>query len=96
MVGAAITGTVVDAATGRPIPDAVIADAGGAVALTDADGRFALSHAGGGRAGVVVTAAGYDDRGLVIRERQVLDDAGRAVTEEQNFLGSLAVYRLGR
>jgi hypothetical protein len=34
--------------------------------------------------------------GLVIRERQVLDDAGRAVTEEQNFLGSLAVYRLGR
>ena len=34
--------------------------------------------------------------GLTIRERQVLDDAGRAVTEEQNFLGSLAVYRLGR
>ena len=37
-----------------------------------------------------------DKMGLVIRERQVLDDAGRAVTEEQNFLGSLAVYRLGR
>ena len=34
--------------------------------------------------------------GLVIRERQVLDEAGRLVTEEQNFLGSLAVYRLGR
>ncbi len=64
---ATITGTVVDTATGRPIPDAVIADAGGAVALTDADGRFALPHAGGGRAGVVVTAAGYVDRGLVIR-----------------------------
>jgi hypothetical protein len=34
--------------------------------------------------------------GLVIRERQVLDEAGRLVTEEPNFLGSLAVYRLGR
>jgi methionine biosynthesis protein MetW len=34
--------------------------------------------------------------GAAIRERQVLDDAGRIVTEEQNFLGSLAVYRLGR
>jgi methionine biosynthesis protein MetW len=33
---------------------------------------------------------------LVIRERQVLDEAGRLVTEEPNFLGSLAVYRLGR
>jgi methionine biosynthesis protein MetW len=34
--------------------------------------------------------------GLAIRERQVLDDAGRLVTEEQDFLGSLAVFRLGR
>jgi methionine biosynthesis protein MetW len=34
--------------------------------------------------------------GLVIRERQVLDEAGNQVTEEPNFLGSLAVYRLGR
>ncbi len=34
--------------------------------------------------------------GLAIRERQVLDDAGQLVAEEQNFLGSLAVYRLGR
>jgi methionine biosynthesis protein MetW len=33
---------------------------------------------------------------LVIRERQVLDDAGKLVVEEPNFLGSLAVYRLGR
>ena len=33
---------------------------------------------------------------LVIRERQVLDEDGRRVTEEPNFLGSLAVYRLGR
>lgn len=33
---------------------------------------------------------------LVIRERQVLDEAGRIITEEHNFLGSLAVYRLGR
>lgn len=34
--------------------------------------------------------------GLTIRDRQVLDDAGRIVTEEGDFLGSLAVYRLGR
>ncbi len=34
--------------------------------------------------------------GLRIRERQVLDEQGRLVTEEHNFLGSLAVYRLGR
>jgi methionine biosynthesis protein MetW len=34
--------------------------------------------------------------GLAIRERQVLDDAGRIITEEQNFLGSLAVFRLAR
>lgn len=33
---------------------------------------------------------------LVIRERQVLDERGRLVVEEPNFLGSLAVYRLGR
>lgn len=32
--------------------------------------------------------------GLVIRERQVLDENGDVVNEEQNFLGSLAVYRL--
>ncbi len=37
-----------------------------------------------------------DKMGLVIRERQVLDDAGRCIVEEPNFLGSLAVYRLGR
>jgi len=34
--------------------------------------------------------------GFVIRERRVLDEAGRLVLEEPNFLGSLAVYRLGR
>ncbi|TAJ16870.1 MAG: methionine biosynthesis protein MetW [Rugosibacter sp.] len=33
---------------------------------------------------------------LVIRERQVLDEAGRLVVARPNFLGSLAVYRLGR
>lgn len=37
-----------------------------------------------------------DKMGLLIRERQVLDEKGRAVTEEPNFLGSLAVYRLSR
>ena len=38
--------------------------------------------------------------GLIIRERQVLDEAGKAVEgsddRELNFLGSLAVYRLTR
>jgi len=33
---------------------------------------------------------------LRVRERQVLDEQGRLVTEEHNFLGSLAVYRLTR
>lgn len=32
--------------------------------------------------------------GITIRERQVLDEKGALVTEEPNFLGSLAVYRL--
>jgi methionine biosynthesis protein MetW len=34
--------------------------------------------------------------GLAIRDRQVLDDSGSLVTEEHNFLGSVAVFRLGR
>ena len=34
--------------------------------------------------------------GLVIRERQVLDEAGRLVVWQPNLFGSLAVYRLGR
>jgi methionine biosynthesis protein MetW len=33
---------------------------------------------------------------LRVRERQVLDERGQLVTEEHNFLGSLAVYRLSR
>ena len=32
--------------------------------------------------------------GIVVRERMVLDDKGRKIEEEQNFLGSLAVYRI--
>jgi len=32
--------------------------------------------------------------GLNVRERRVLDDRGQPVSEEANFLGSLAVYRL--
>lgn len=36
------------------------------------------------------------EMGLALRERMVLDDRGQVVTEEPNFLGSLAVYRLGR
>jgi methionine biosynthesis protein MetW len=34
--------------------------------------------------------------GVVVREHRVLDEDGRLVAEEQNFLGSLAVYRIGR
>lgn len=34
--------------------------------------------------------------GIVIRDRQVLDERGTLVAEEPNFLGSLAVYRIGR
>ncbi|HQW19968.1 MAG TPA: methionine biosynthesis protein MetW [Rhodocyclaceae bacterium] len=33
---------------------------------------------------------------LHVRERQVLDEKGQMITEEHNFLGSLAVYRLSR
>jgi methionine biosynthesis protein MetW len=33
---------------------------------------------------------------IVVRERMVLDDKGNTVKEEENFLGSLAVYRLAR
>jgi len=35
-----------------------------------------------------------DQMGLVIRERNVLDEEGNLVEHEVNFLGSLAVYRL--
>ena len=31
---------------------------------------------------------------FLVRDRQVLDEQGRIVTEEHNFLGSLAVYRI--
>lgn len=34
--------------------------------------------------------------GIAIRDRQVLDERGQIITEEHNFLGSLAVYRIGR
>ena len=33
---------------------------------------------------------------ILVRERQVLDEQGKLVTEEHNFLGSLAVYRITR
>ena len=36
------------------------------------------------------------EMGIVVRERMVLDDTGRRIEEEQNFLGSLAVYRVKR
>ena len=34
--------------------------------------------------------------GILIRDCQVLDEQGRIVREEPNFLGSLAVYRITR
>ena len=34
--------------------------------------------------------------GIVIRERHVLDEDGGLIEEEQNFLGSLGVYRITR
>lgn len=34
--------------------------------------------------------------GIAIRERRVLDEQGHLIEEEQNFLGSLGVYRLAR
>jgi methionine biosynthesis protein MetW len=37
-----------------------------------------------------------DGMGIVIRDRQVLDEQGALVAAEPNFLGSLAVYRIGR
>jgi methionine biosynthesis protein MetW len=37
-----------------------------------------------------------DEMGIIRRDRQVLDEKGNVVTEEPNFLGSLAVYRIGR
>jgi methionine biosynthesis protein MetW len=37
-----------------------------------------------------------DDMGIIRRDRQVLDEKGNKVIEEPNFLGSLAVYRIGR
>ena len=36
------------------------------------------------------------DMGFVIRDSQVLDEAGQLVKEEPNYLGSLGVYRLAR
>ena len=45
------------------------------------------------------TIADFDDfcakRNIAVKERRVFDE-GRLITEEQNFLGSLAVYRITR
>jgi methionine biosynthesis protein MetW len=37
-----------------------------------------------------------EEMNFLVRERQVLDEQGKLVTEEHNFLGSLAVYRITR
>lgn len=46
------------------------------------------------------TIADFDafcaERSILVRERKVFDEAGAEVTDEHNFLGSTAVYRLAR
>lgn len=37
-----------------------------------------------------------DELDILIRDRQVLDEKGKLVEDEHNFLGSLAVYRIAR
>jgi len=37
-----------------------------------------------------------EEMDILVRERQVLDEQGKLVMEEHNFLGSLAVYRVTR
>jgi methionine biosynthesis protein MetW len=37
-----------------------------------------------------------EEMGFVIRDSQVLDEEGKLVEEETNYLGSLGVYRLAR
>ncbi|HEX8962475.1 MAG TPA: methionine biosynthesis protein MetW [Rhodocyclaceae bacterium] len=37
-----------------------------------------------------------EQMGIVVRDRMVLDEAGKRVVEEENFLGSLAVFRIKR
>jgi methionine biosynthesis protein MetW len=37
-----------------------------------------------------------EQMGIVQRDRRVLDEKGAVVSDEPNFLGSLAVYRIGR
>ncbi|MDE2598720.1 MAG: methionine biosynthesis protein MetW [Rhodocyclaceae bacterium] len=37
-----------------------------------------------------------EQMGIVVRTREVLDDSGKPVLEEHNFLGSLGVYRIAK
>lgn len=59
-----ITGIVVDATTGEPVADAVVVAGDGDPAITDAGGRFTIRV--NGRRQLLVTAAGFGDRTVVI------------------------------
>ncbi len=60
-----ITGIVVDGATGEPVADAFVAASDGDPVITDAGGRFTIRV--NGRPQLLVSAAGYGDRTVVIR-----------------------------
>jgi hypothetical protein len=65
-----ITGVVVDAATGDPIVEAIVVAGDGEPVLTDSSGRFTI-HVNG-RPQLLVTAAGFGDRTVVIRSGKSL------------------------
>ena len=58
-----VTGTVVEAATGRPVADARVEGPAGAVAVTDARGRFRLEGLSSGAQGKLVALGANGLRG---------------------------------
>jgi hypothetical protein len=55
---AVVVGTVIDAATGRPSPGAVVTGPGGAEAVSDASGRFRIKGMAPGTQGELRAVAG--------------------------------------
>src|SRR5690606_14678312 len=73
-----VTGTVVDAASGDPLPGANIVVGGTSIgAATDVDGRYTISNAPAGTRTLVVTYIGYDRV-----EREVEIPAGGTLTAD--------------
>ncbi len=73
-----VTGTVVDAASGDPLPGANIVVGGTSIgAATDLDGRYTISNAPAGTRTLVVTYIGYDRV-----EREVEIPAGGTLTAD--------------